>query len=215
MLDLVSAREVLERRLRTEDDRLRAIIDQALRVSHASAGGWLRCSPGCHECCIGAFAITLLDVHRLQRGLRELQATDRSRAAGVKARSLATAAIMSERFPGDMTTGLMSDDEDAEDQFCERYSDLACPVLDPASGRCDLYQWRPMSCRLCGPPIRIGEECLPPCHNCFVEAPAREVERCRVEPDPGRLEDRLLDEVERMTNMHGATFVAIALAVHQ
>jgi hypothetical protein len=38
-----------------------------------------------------------------------------------------------------------------------------CPALDPGSGACVLYDWRPLSCRTFGPPVRVAREDLPPC----------------------------------------------------
>ena len=65
-------------------------------------------------------------------------------------------------------------------------------MLDPRTGRCELYDHRPLTCRTFGPPVRIGETDLPPCRLCFQGAPEETVEACRVEPDPHGLEDRLI-----------------------
>ena len=78
------------------------------------------------------------------------------------------------------------------DRFFERHSSLACPALDPESGRCDLYSWRPVSCRTYGPPARFGGEQTPPCRLCFVGVPPEEVEACRMEPDREGLEESIL-----------------------
>ena len=45
-----------------------------------------------------------------------------------------------------------------EDQarFEDFANDAACPALDPATGRCDVYAWRPMTCRVFGPPVRAS-----------------------------------------------------------
>src|SRR4051812_14579993 len=33
--------------------------------------------------------------------------------------------------------------------------DAPCPVLDPDTGMCDLYEWRPLTCRTFGPPLHF------------------------------------------------------------
>src|SRR5512146_2180364 len=33
-----------------------------------------------------------------------------------------------------------------------------CPVLDPDTRTCDLYAWRPITCRTFGPPVRFGQD---------------------------------------------------------
>jgi len=58
-----------------------------------------------------------------------------------------------------------------EGRFSSEHSDEPCPALDPATGRCDLYGWRPLACRTMGPPVRIGGIDLPPCPFCFDAAP--------------------------------------------
>jgi len=159
------------------------------------AGPHLACRPGCTECCIGPFSITELDAHRLRRGLRELKRADPPRAARVAERAARAAAAM-QPFAGEK-----------EDGLAVRFAGLACPALDPAGGTCDLYAWRPISCRTFGPPVRFGVDAPPPCRLCFTEAAAAEVERCRVEVDPEGLEEALLEEIGGP-----ATLVAFALA---
>ncbi len=102
---------------------------------------------------------------------------------------------MRAEFPGDPATGVLSDEAEALDRFLEKHAALPCPVLDPVAGLCELYEARPISCRTFGPPVRIGEEDLPPCHLCFREAELAEVEACRVVVDPDGLEDRLLQQL--------------------
>jgi hypothetical protein len=68
-----------------------------------------------------------------------------------------------------------------------------------------------MTCRTYGPPVRIGEEDLPPCKNCFQGATPEEIERCRLEPDAEGFEDAILARLERSGGASGETLVALAL----
>lgn len=177
------------------DRRLLQVVDEAMAEAARLAGDRLACRPGCTGCCHGPFPINALEVRRLRRGLAELAARDSERATAVVERARAQAEIFRPGFPGDPASGRLADDRDddgAQEAFFAAHGAASCPVLDPATGRCELYAHRPLTCRTFGPPVRIGEADLPPCNLCFVGTPQEEVDACRVEPDPHGLEDRLL-----------------------
>lgn len=193
------------------DRRLLAVVDEALaeavrRADRGEGTSWLACRPGCTECCHGPFPINELDARRLRLGLAELAIRDPQRAESLTLRAQAQLPALREGFPGDPETGLLTDGDD--DLYFTRHGGLPCPALDPETGRCDLYAHRPLTCRTFGPPVRIGESLLPPCHLCFQDASAEVVEACRVEPDPHGLEDRLLARLSAEE-----TLIAFALAL--
>lgn len=173
----------------------------------ARAGAHLACRPGCTECCHGPFPINELDARRLRQGMADLAACDPERAQAVADRARAQIPVLSEDFPGDHATGALGEDDADADAYFTRHGALPCPALDPETGRCDLYAWRPLTCRTFGPPVRIGASDLPPCHLCFQGASPETVEACRVEPDPHGVEDRILDRVG-----DGETLIAFVLA---
>lgn len=72
--------------------------------------------------------------------------------------------------------------------------DSTCPVLDPATGLCDLYEWRPMTCRVFGPPIGQEDGSLGVCDLCYHGATEDEIAACEATPDPQQIEERLLAE---------------------
>lgn len=192
------------------DRRLLEVVGEAMAEAAARAGGHLACRPGCTECCHGPFPINELDARRLRQGLAELAAREPERARAVAERVQAQIPLLSEGFPGDPGTGVLADeDEAAEGDYFDRHGALPCPVLDPETGRCDLYTHRPLTCRMFGPPVRIGESDLPPCRLCFQDASPETVEGCRVEPDPHGIEDRLLSRLGE----DGETLVAFALVL--
>ena len=193
------------------DGDLLKVIDTRLADGARRGARWLACRLGCTECCIGPFPINRLDVRRLQRGLKELEARDPGRAAAVVDRSRAAIAQLSEDFPGNARTGLLSGDEDAEDRYFVRSAEIPCPALDPATGGCDLYAHRPVSCRDYGLPMRFGRKDLPSCRLCFVGAPPAEIETCRLDPDPDKIEGLILDRAEKAGEPKGETIVAYAL----
>jgi len=193
------------------DERLLRVLDRDFAASARRAGAWLVCRPGCAECCIGPFPITRLDAWRLRRGLAALGREDPSRVSAVLARARASASALGDGYPGDAASGRLEADEDELDRFFERHGSLACPALDPDSGRCDLYAWRPVSCRTYGPPARFGEEETPPCRLCFDGASRATIEACRMEPDREGLEEAILAGLGVAGGDDWETLIAFAL----
>lgn len=184
--------------LERADRRLLRVLDEAMTEAANRAdrsGHRLACRPGCTGCCHGPFPINGLDAARLRRGLSDLWSRAPERAAALVERARALLPVLLADFPGDPETGVLADDDSADPYF-ERHAPLPCPALDPATGRCELYAWRPLSCRTFGPPVRIGDSDLPPCDLCFQGASAEDIEACRVEPDPEGLEERLIDRFD-------------------
>jgi Fe-S-cluster containining protein len=144
------------------DGELIRIVDAALAEAARRGGPWIVCRPGCCECCLGPFEITLLDASRLRTGFAELHERDPERARTVRSRA--------EQWAG-------GDEE-------------PCPALDPATGTCDLYNARPMICRLFGPAIRDGDA-VSACELCYQGATEEEIGACAVAVDPEGLEARL------------------------
>jgi Fe-S-cluster containining protein len=193
------------------DSQLVQIMDAALAEAARKAGPWLVCRLGCTQCCYGAFAISPLDALRLGEGVAELRAADPALAAEVERRARAWIAQHGAEFPGDQGTGVLGESAGERQRFEEFANEAACPALDPATGRCDVYAWRPMTCRVFGPPVRMdagsaGGEALGHCELCFVEASAAEVAACEM-PVPTEMEATLLTEIEQK----GETVVAYAL----
>ncbi len=193
------------------DQKLIQIVDSALADATRRSGKWLACRPGCTQCCIGAFPINRLDALRLRRGLADLEKLDPKRAARIRQRARESVVRLTPEFPGDPVTGLLHEGEDAEQKFEGFANDEPCPVLDPETGLCELYESRPMTCRVFGPPVR-SEDGLGVCELCFQGASDKEIAACEMTPDPEDLESRLLKELENKTGKRGETIIAFCLA---
>jgi Fe-S-cluster containining protein len=190
-----------------DDSELVHIMDAALLDAARRAGPWLVCQPGCTQCCHGAFAISPLDAVRLTAGINVLRSSQPALAAEIARRAHAWIDTYAPDFPGDARTGLLGDSEEDQERFEEFANEAACPALDPATGRCDVYAWRPMTCRVFGPPVRMGAgDALGCCELCFVGASEAEIAACEM-PLPHELEAKLLDEIPSQ----GETVVAFAL----
>jgi Fe-S-cluster containining protein len=193
------------------DQTLIQIVDSALADVTRRSGHWLVCRAGCTPCCIGAFSINQLDAFRLRRGLADLEKLAPERAERVRRRARESVARLSAEFPGDPVSGILQEGEEAEQGFADFANHEPCPALDPETGYCELYESRPMTCRVFGPPVG-SEDGLGVCELCFQGASDKEIAACEMKPDPDGLEARLLEELERSTGRRGNTIIAFCLA---
>ncbi len=132
--------------------------------------------------------------------------SDPSTAAAVQERAREWLATHGPNFPGDSTTGILGESEEDQARFEDFANDAPCPALNPATGLCDVYAWRPMTCRVFGPPVRMEGEALGCCDLCFIGASESEIAACEM-PVPHDLESQLVEE----TGETGDTVVAFAL----
>jgi len=192
------------------DQKLIQIVDSALADVARRSGEWLVCRRGCTQCCVGVFSINQLDAARLRRGLADLEKKAPVRAAEVRRRARESVARLSSEFPGDPISGVLNEGEEAERRFAEFANDEPCPSLDPVTGNCELYESRPMTCRVFGPPVQ-SEDGLCVCELCYQGATEKQIATCEMIPDPDDLESRLLEDIEKKTQTHGNTIIAYAL----
>jgi len=196
-------------RVKAGDQELVQIVDAALAEAARRAGEWLACRLGCTQCCYGAFAINALDTERLREGMDALRIAQPSLAAEIERRARVWLAEFGGDFPGDAEAGVLGASDAERERFEEFANEAACPALDPATGRCDVYAWRPMTCRVFGPPVRMedeGAEGLGHCELCFHGATAEQVAACEM-PVEHDVEAKLLEEMAEK----GETVVAFAL----
>ena len=194
-----------------QDGELVQIVDAALADAARRSGKWLACRPGCTQCCIGVFSINQLDARRLREGLTELAENAPERAERVRKRAREAVSRLAKDFPGDPISGILDESEQAKQRFAEFANDEPCPALDPATGLCELYEARPMTCRVFGPPVR-SEDGLGICELCFHGATDAEIAKCEMIPDPDDLESTLVDGIEKTTGVRGQTIIAFCLA---
>ncbi|WP_058188659.1 YkgJ family cysteine cluster protein [Terracidiphilus gabretensis] len=193
------------------DSELIQIMDTELaRTTHIS-GSWLACRPGCTQCCHGAFAINALDAARLSSGMESLRQSNPTLAARIEARAQSWLAEHSPNFPGNLATGTLGKSESEQEAFEDFANDAPCPALDPATGLCDVYEYRPMTCRVFGPPVRVEPEdptntALACCELCFIGASEETIAACELHP-PHAFESEILTELD--SNIE--TVVAFAL----
>jgi Fe-S-cluster containining protein len=159
---------------------------------------------------VGVFAINQLDAVRLQQGLAELEQTDAARAGRIRLRARDSIQRLSVEFPGNVKTGVLDEGPEAEERFVEFANDEVCPVLDPETGLCELYDARPMTCRTFGPPVRT-EGGLGVCELCFHGATDEQIAACEMFVDSDDLEAKLLKKLEKTRGPRGQTIVAFCV----
>jgi Fe-S-cluster containining protein len=185
------------------------IIDAALASAATRSGTHLACRAGCHQCCIGAFAITPLDAAALREALADAAPEVAER---IHTRALASRErLLAAGFPGDPTTGILFTEPQHEEAFEDFANDEPCPALDPATGTCDLYASRPVQCRTFGPPMRDQDNHLTVCELCFTHASVEDVARCEMDQSWRPLEDTLITQAASEKANAGPTMIAFAL----
>lgn len=190
------------------------IVDQALASAVARGGYQLACCPGCTQCCHGVFPISQRDAARLRDALVDLELEDAAKAERIHIRVAESLARVAPLFPGDLTTGLLNEDYEDSLLFADEDSigDIEpCPVLDPATGTCDLYSARPIVCRTFGPPMRTAEGDLATCELCFITASTEEIAAAEFDPSITEQEAASNAAFNAAHNLHGETIVAFAL----
>ena len=193
--------------LPAKDSGLVQIVDAALQDAARRAGDWLVCRVGCTQCCFGAFAINVLDAERLRAGMEALRGSEPALAAEIERRARLWIEAQRAEFPGDQATGRLGETDAERGRFEGFANEAACPALDPATGKCDVYAWRPMTCRVFGPPVRMGDgDALGHCELCFHGASQEQVQACEMAVSH-ELEAEVLEQVQAA----GETVVAYAL----
>ena len=197
------------------DSELIQIVDANFADAARRAGPHLVCRIGCTQCCHGAFAINALDALRLRRGIETLRAADPDAAEAVQRRARIWIAEHGPEFPGDAASGLLGTSDEDRARFEEFDDDAPCPALDPATGRCEVYAWRPITCRVFGPPVcsagEDGQEGLGHCELCFTTASQVEIAASEMVV-PHETEAELLEQLRNPPLGHaGETVVAFAL----
>jgi len=192
------------------------IVDTAVADAYQRGGSHLACHPGCCQCCIGIFPISQQDAFRLREALTTLKQTDPEKSHRIETRAAASRTRLTPQFPGDPHTGILNPDYEDSSLFTDESEDSIgdnepCPILDPATGTCDLYAARPILCRTFGPPMRTAEDNLATCELCFTHATTEEIAACELDPTIPTQEATSNDAFNAAHHLKGQTLVAYAL----
>ncbi|HEX7809053.1 MAG TPA: YkgJ family cysteine cluster protein [Thermoanaerobaculia bacterium] len=132
------------------DETYKSILQQADRHFASvmeSQPQNLQCGAGCSLCCYGLFEIGSGDVPLLAEGLEKLHPSRRKK---IIRRALEI--VESNDHPN-----LRECTPEVKEAFFERTQATPCPNLDE-TGRCMMYEHRPLVCRTFGLPLRDGRK---------------------------------------------------------
>ncbi len=125
-------------------------VDRWFADSAARYPDQIACAGGCSSCCRGLFDITLLDAASLRSGFHLLPETLRTEILRKgKARIEGIRTFWPEFVPPYL---LNVRPPEEWDQIMPEEDETPCVLLDD-NGRCTLYDFRPMTCRLHGLPL--------------------------------------------------------------
>lgn len=130
---------------------LLATLDQWQQSAQQRHPGVIPCQAGCTACCHGPFDITVADVAALLPAVRALPKIRREEVIA-RAR-LGLTALLSQAPDWEAPYAISALGDRRFDDVSEALATLPCPLLDE-SGRCLVYEVRPMVCRLMGLPLR-------------------------------------------------------------
>lgn len=145
--------------------RLKNIFARAdhLWDEKATAGraGDISCRAGCFGCCIGLFEISLAEAALARSGVRRLDQEERKK---IEAQALTILQRTAGTFPGDAEAGVLDPErtESQDDAYFAGVADTACPMLELPSGRCRIYEERPITCRTYGLPWKRRDQIVYP-----------------------------------------------------
>ena len=132
-------------------EEILAAADAAFERVKAQHPSCVRCKTGCIDCCFALFDLTLIEAIYLNHHFtRNISGKDREailEKANIADRRLCRIKRKAHR---EMSTGKTEEDV-LSDLALERQR---CPLLND-HGRCDLYPYRPATCRLYGIPTAI------------------------------------------------------------
>lgn len=139
----------------------------------------IACCNGCSECCRGLFDITLLDAFYLKLGFDKLPESLKSEIVKRARLRLESLSLENPEFVEPwLLNGIPEDDWDA---LMPEDDETPCLLLSE-TGKCLIYEYRPMTCRLNGIPLIdvSGEELFDEwCSLNFTKGDPRQLEDLR------------------------------------
>jgi len=161
--------------------------------------------------------------------MQQMAVNQPEQAASIAERANRYLAEFSPSFPGNQQTGILGTSDEDQEAFEDFANQAPCPALNPESGLCEMYDARPMTCRVFGPPVRMNstpeaeassepaeDEGLAVCELCFTEASPEEIADAEMTV-PYAEEQRLLDQLQQIQPVErdtiGDTIIAYCLTL--
>ncbi|MFO7665659.1 MAG: YkgJ family cysteine cluster protein [Desulfobacterales bacterium] len=128
------------------------MADNAFDKVRASHSECIKCKMHCADCCHALFDLTLIEALYINNKVKEIF-NDEKRSRLEEKANIADRAVfkLKKKAFKEFESG-KSEDEILKDMATKR---LRCPLLNEEN-KCDLYEFRPITCRLYGIPLSIG-----------------------------------------------------------
>ena len=183
----------------TEYEALVAQVDTVFQKVSSNFASEVRCKEGCSDCCHALFDVTLIEAMYLNSKFSALDEVRRNE-------------ILIEADKADRKAQLLKrkvSKEAAEVDHSEillrtAKERLRCPLLD-SGDKCQLYSYRPITCRIYGIPLEIGGKS----HTCGLSGfePGRPYPAVKLE----RIQDMLLALSNRILDAAGSRYADFRL----
>lgn len=175
--------------------------------------GDLLCREGCFGCCLGSFEISLPEALVLGDAVTALPESRRTR---VRERAARLVARDAKSFPGDSVAGVLdpgrSEEQDAA--YFDPLENVACPLLELPSGRCAVYESRPVTCRTYGLAWREGSAVVhPACPLNLADATPAHTLETAVDVSPLLAGDQARAELARADGIPSGVATTVAHAL--
>ena len=128
------------------------MADNAFEKVRATHFESIKCKIHCSDCCHALFDLTLIEALYINYKVNELFIGDKKVMLEEKANIADRAVFKLKKKAYKEFEGGKSEDEILKDMATKR---LRCPLLNEED-KCDLYEFRPITCRLYGIPLSIG-----------------------------------------------------------
>ena len=128
--------------------RLLATIDAWFSDAQKQFPQVIRCRLGCSGCCRGFFDVSLLDAALVNHGYQQLVPEQRE---VIRSKAAARLKELQQRWPGFSAPFLLNGMPDSEWVEMPESDETPCPFLGDDE-LCQIYDHRPMTCRLHGLP---------------------------------------------------------------
>lgn len=133
-------------------EAIAASADEAFKRIREAYPEEVVCAPGCTDCCYALFDLTLIEALYLNHHFTaNFSGSDREELLD-KANSVDRKIYRLKRDAFKKTRDGVSEEDVVEEMARLR---IRCPLLND-SDLCDLYEYRPVACRIYGAPLAIG-----------------------------------------------------------
>lgn len=133
-------------------ENLAAKVDEAFKRVSDAHPDLVLCKPGCTDCCLALFDVTLVEALYLNHKFNENFSDDKRESMIEKANTTDRQIFKLKRAAYQSTQNGEDENAVVEDMGKKR---VPCPLLNDEK-HCEMYAYRPLACRIYGVPMAIG-----------------------------------------------------------